>query len=71
MRCPVSRESYSLKNPRQPPKTAYLEKDKPFLRHRSLLAAQAGFRVDLIERVREPSTKYTLRAFLVRPSLAD
>lgn len=30
----------------------------------NLLAVQAGFRVELIERVREPSTKYTLRAFL-------
>jgi SAM-dependent methyltransferase len=29
-----------------------------------LLAQQAGFSVDCIERVREPSTKYTLRAFL-------
>lgn len=36
----------------------------------SLLAVKAGFRVDLIERVREPSTKYTLRAFLVRPGTA-
>jgi SAM-dependent methyltransferase len=32
-----------------------------------LLARQAGFSVDCIERVREPSTKYTLRAFL-RPA---
>lgn len=29
-----------------------------------LLAKQAGFRCDLAERVREPSGKYTLRAFL-------
>lgn len=29
-----------------------------------LLAQQAGFSVDCIERVREPSAKYTLRAFL-------
>ncbi len=29
-----------------------------------LLAARAGFRVQVIERVREPSGKYTLRAFL-------
>jgi len=36
----------------------------------SLLAIKAGFRIDLIERVREPSTKYTLRAFLVRPGLS-
>ncbi|WP_205032056.1 class I SAM-dependent methyltransferase [Hwanghaeella grinnelliae] len=36
----------------------------------SLLAVQAGLQVDLIERVREPSTKYTLRAFLVRPGIA-
>ncbi|WP_425403992.1 class I SAM-dependent methyltransferase [Hwanghaeella sp.] len=32
----------------------------------SLLAVNAGFRVELIERVREQSSKYTLRAFLVR-----
>jgi hypothetical protein len=32
-----------------------------------LLARQAGFSIDCIERVREPSTKYTLRAFL-RPA---
>ena len=30
----------------------------------SLLISQAGFQAQLIERVREPSTKYTLRAFL-------
>jgi hypothetical protein len=29
-----------------------------------LLARQAGFSADCIERVHEPSTKYTLRAFL-------
>lgn len=33
----------------------------------TLLAVKAGFRLELLERVREPSTKYTLRAFLVRP----
>ena len=32
-----------------------------------LLSARAGFVVQLIERVREPSTKYTLRAFLTAP----
>ena len=31
----------------------------------ALLAARAGFRVHTIERLREPSTKYTLRAFLL------
>ena len=31
----------------------------------SILATQAGFSVRLIERLREPSTKYTLRAFLI------
>jgi len=31
----------------------------------TLLAARAGFRVVALERLREPSTKYTLRAFLV------
>jgi flavin-dependent dehydrogenase len=31
----------------------------------ALLAARAGFNVQVIERLREPSTKYTLRAFLV------
>lgn len=30
----------------------------------ALLARKAGFRCDLTERVREPSSKYTLRAFL-------
>lgn len=33
----------------------------------SLLAAQAGIVTQLIERIREPSGKYTLRAFLIRP----
>ena len=31
----------------------------------ALLAARAGFNVRVIERLREPSTKYTMRAFLV------
>lgn len=31
----------------------------------ALLAKKAGFRCDLVERVREPSGKYTLRAFLI------
>jgi hypothetical protein len=31
----------------------------------ALLAARAGFNVQVIERLREPSRKYTLRAFLV------
>ena len=31
----------------------------------ALLAARAGFRVRRIERLREPSTKFTLRAFLI------
>ena len=30
-----------------------------------LLAARAGFKAQVIERLREPSTKYTLRAFLI------
>ena len=33
----------------------------------SLLASRAGFSIDCIERIREPSTKFTLRAFL-RPT---
>ena len=36
----------------------------------TLLAARAGFRVLALERLREPSTKYTLRAFLA-PEGAD
>lgn len=36
----------------------------------SLLAVRAGFRIELIERVREPSTKYTLRAFLTHVGTA-
>lgn len=34
----------------------------------SLLASKAGFVTQLIERVREPSSKYTLRAFLAPPA---
>jgi hypothetical protein len=30
----------------------------------ALLATRAGFRVQTLERLREPSTKFTLRAFL-------
>lgn len=30
----------------------------------AMLAVEAGFRVDVLERLREPSTKFTLRAFL-------
>jgi SAM-dependent methyltransferase len=33
----------------------------------SLLATRAGFAIHCIERVREPSSKYTLRAFLQQP----
>jgi SAM-dependent methyltransferase len=36
----------------------------------ALLATRAGFRVVSVERLREPSTKYTLRAFLVAPETA-
>jgi hypothetical protein len=31
----------------------------------ALLAARAGFNVQVIERLHEPSTKYTLRGFLI------
>lgn len=34
----------------------------------TMLAHRAGFRVDLLERVVEPSGKYTLRGFLSRPA---
>ena len=37
----------------------------------TLLAARAGFRVVTLERLREPSTKYTLRAFLVPETRAE
>jgi len=35
----------------------------------ALLGARSGFTVRIIERLREPSTKFTLRAFLVPPTL--
>ena len=34
----------------------------------SLLAKRAGFSIDCVERIREPSMKYTLRAFLRQPT---
>ncbi len=37
----------------------------------TLLAARAGFRVVALARLREPSTKYTLRAFLVPDTRAE
>jgi hypothetical protein len=38
----------------------------------AMLALRSGFLVNCIERLQEPSTKYTLRAFLSRdPSYCD